>query len=57
MLGLCEIGLDTEGNPLGLERKRLRKRGETNEEKKGQRDRMHHIIGFIDAIWLMKWEK
>ena len=32
MLGLYELHLDNEGNLLGFDRKRLRKRGETNEE-------------------------
>jgi len=32
VLGLYEIRLDDEGNLLGLERRRLRKRGETREE-------------------------
>ena len=32
VLGLYEIRLDDEGNLLGLERKRLRKRGETKED-------------------------
>jgi len=32
VLGLYELRLDNEGNLLGLDRKRLRKRGETKEE-------------------------
>lgn len=32
ILGLYEVRLDNEGNLLGFERKRLRKRGETKEE-------------------------
>ena len=32
VLGLYELHLDNEGNLLGLDRKKLRKRGETNEE-------------------------
>ncbi len=32
ILGLYELHLDNEGNLLGLARKKLRKRGETNEE-------------------------
>jgi hypothetical protein len=32
VLGLYEIRLDNEGNLLGLDRKRLRKRGETKED-------------------------
>ena len=32
ILGLYELHLDNEGNLLGLDRKKLRKRGETNEE-------------------------
>ena len=31
VLGLYELHLDNEGNLLGLERKRLRKRGDTSE--------------------------
>lgn len=31
ILGLYEMHLDNEGNLLGLDRKKLRKRGETNE--------------------------
>jgi len=32
ILGLYEVRLDNDGNLLGFERKRLRKRGETKEE-------------------------
>ena len=32
VLGLYEVRLDSEGNLLGFERKKLRKRGETEEE-------------------------
>jgi hypothetical protein len=32
VLGLYEVRLDNEGNLLGFERKRLRKRGETEQE-------------------------
>jgi len=32
VLGLYELRLDDEGNLLGLDRKKLRKRGETHEE-------------------------
>jgi len=32
VLGLYELHLDNEGNLLGMDRKKLRKRGETNEE-------------------------
>jgi nitrate reductase NapAB chaperone NapD len=32
VLGLYEVHLDNEGNLLGFNRKRLRKRGETEEE-------------------------
>lgn len=32
VLGLYELRLDDEGNLLGLDRKKLRKRGETREE-------------------------
>jgi hypothetical protein len=32
VLGLYELRLDNEGNLLGLDRKKLRKRGETQEE-------------------------
>ncbi|MBI2329412.1 MAG: gas vesicle protein [Chloroflexi bacterium] len=32
VLGLYELHLDDEGNLLGLDRKKLRKRGETREE-------------------------
>ncbi len=32
VLGLYEVRLDNEGNLLGLERKKLRKRGETKED-------------------------
>ena len=32
VLGLYALHLDNEGNLLGLNRKKLRKRGETNEE-------------------------
>jgi hypothetical protein len=32
ILGLYELRLDNEGNLLGLDRKKLRKRGETTEE-------------------------
>ena len=32
ILGLYELHLDNEGNLLGLDRKKLRKRGETHEE-------------------------
>ena len=32
VLGLYELHLDNEGNLLGLDRKKLRKRGETNEK-------------------------
>ncbi len=32
ILGLYEMQLDKEGNLLGLNRKKLRKRGETNEQ-------------------------
>jgi len=32
VLGLYEVRLDNEGNLLGFERKKLRKRGETEEE-------------------------
>ena len=32
VLGLYEISLDNEGNLLGFERKKLRKRGETRED-------------------------
>ena len=32
VLGFYEVRLDNEGNPLGFERKKLRKRGETEEE-------------------------
>jgi len=32
VLGLYEVHLDSEGNLLGFERKKLRKRGETKEE-------------------------
>lgn len=31
VLGLYELHLDNEGNLLGLDRKKLRKRGDTNE--------------------------
>ncbi len=33
ILGLYEVYLDPEGNPTGYERKRLRKRGDTEEER------------------------
>lgn len=32
VLGIYEVRLDDEGNLLGFERKRLRKRGDTHEE-------------------------
>ena len=32
VLGLYEVRLDSEGNLLGFERKKLRKRGETEED-------------------------
>jgi len=32
VLGLYEVRLDSEGNLLGFDRKKLRKRGETKEE-------------------------
>jgi hypothetical protein len=32
VLGLYEVRLDSEGNLLGFDRKKLRKRGETEEE-------------------------
>jgi hypothetical protein len=32
VLGIYEVRLDNEGNLLGFERKKLRKRGETEEE-------------------------
>ena len=32
VLGLYEVHLDSEGNLLGFDRKKLRKRGETKEE-------------------------
>jgi hypothetical protein len=32
VLGLYELRLDSEGNLLGLDRKKLRKRGETKED-------------------------
>jgi hypothetical protein len=32
VLGVYEIRLDNDGNPLGFDRKRLRKRGDTREE-------------------------
>jgi hypothetical protein len=32
VLGLYELRLDDEGNLLGLDRKKLRKRGETQED-------------------------
>lgn len=33
ILGLYEVRLDSEGNFLGFERKKLRKRGDTKEEE------------------------